>query len=68
MSLTRTMDVAAHDRKRGMTLAEMEWLIQRAKEAGATGSEVLMVTTVGWPTVRVKTVKVQMVAAERDDR
>ena len=58
MPVTRTIDVAADDKKQGMTLDELARFVQDALRDGAAGSEVPEVTTVGLARPRIKSAKV----------
>ena len=55
MTTTRSISGEAHNKKIGMRLDELEALIKDARQAGATGNELVFVTTVGFLNPRVKT-------------
>lgn len=64
MPLRDTKTAEAADKKGGMTLDELAGLVQAAMKAGASGSEVIEVTTVGLlrPRIRKATVHIAVSA------
>ena len=59
MATTRSVEAEARNKKVGMRLDELEAFLRDAQLAGATGDEVVEVTTVGLIKPRIKTATVR---------
>lgn len=57
-------EAEASDPKTGMTLDELAELISSARHAGASGDDVLVITTVGILNPRIKTARVAPAASK----
>jgi hypothetical protein len=62
MPTNRTLSSEADNKKQGMRLDELAALVQDAMRAGASGSELVEVTTVGWTSPRIKSATVKIVS------